>query len=71
MECDQTKQAGINDTSNMHGRQDGMEDGPCKRGDTRIPNVLDLNEAYCPLYTGARCSKLSATLILMNEWLFQ
>jgi hypothetical protein len=50
----------------MHGKQDGMGDGPCKGGDTRVPNVLDLNEACCPLYTGARCSKLSTTLILMN-----
>jgi len=66
MECDQTRQVGIDGTSNMHGRQDGMGDGPCKGGDTRIPSVLDLNEAYCPLYTGARCSKLSATLILLN-----
>jgi hypothetical protein len=52
MECDQTRQAGIDGTSNMHGRQDGMGDGPCKGGDTRIPSVLDLNEACCPLYTG-------------------
>ncbi len=66
MECDQTKQANIDDTSNMHGRQDGMGDGPCKGGDIRIPSVFDLSEACCPLYTRARCSKLSATLILMN-----
>jgi len=43
-----------------------MGDGPCKGGDTRIPSVLDLSEACCPLYTRARCSKLSATLILLN-----
>jgi hypothetical protein len=53
-------------SSNMQGRQDGIRDGLCKGGDTRIPSVLDLSEAYCPLYTRARCSKLSATLILMN-----
>jgi hypothetical protein len=66
MECDQTRQAGIDSTSNMHGKQDGMGDGPCKGGDIRIPSVFDLSEAYCPLYTGARCSKLLATLVLMN-----
>jgi hypothetical protein len=66
MECDQTRQAGIDSTLNMHGRQDGMGNGPCKGGDTRIPCVLDLSEACCPLYTGARCSKLSITLILLN-----
>jgi hypothetical protein len=66
MECDQTRQANIDGTSNMHGRQDGMGDGPCKGGDIRIPSVLDLSEACCPLYTRARCSKLSTTLILMN-----
>jgi hypothetical protein len=66
MECDQIRQAGIDDTSNMHGRQDGMGDGPCKGGDTRIPSVFDLSEACCPLYTRARCSKLSTTLILLN-----
>jgi hypothetical protein len=66
MECDKTRQAGIDDTPNMHGRQDGMGDGPCKVGDTRIPSLLDLSEACCPLYTRAQCSKLSATLILMN-----
>jgi hypothetical protein len=66
MECDQTRQAGIDGTSNMHGRQDGMGDGPCKGGDIRIPSVLDLSEACCPLYTGVRCSKLSTTLILLN-----
>jgi hypothetical protein len=43
-----------------------MGDGPCKGGDTKIPSVLDLSETYCPLYIEARCSKLSATLILMN-----
>ncbi len=31
-----------------------------------LPNVFDLSEACCPLYTWARCSKLLATLILMN-----
>jgi len=66
MECDQTKQATIDNTSNMYGRQDGMGDGPCKGGDIRIPSVFDLSEACCPLYTRVRCSKLSATLILMN-----
>jgi hypothetical protein len=66
MECDQTRQAGIEGTSNMHGRQDGMGNGPCKGGNTRIPAVLDMSEACCPLYTWAKCSKLSATLILMN-----
>jgi len=66
MECDQTRQTTINGTSNIHGRQDGMGDGPCRGRDTRIPSVLDLNEAYCPLYIGARCSKLLAILILMN-----
>jgi hypothetical protein len=66
MECDQTRQARIDGTSNMHGRQDGMGDGPCKGGDTRIPSVLDLSETYCPLYIGTRCLKLSATLVLMN-----
>jgi hypothetical protein len=50
----------------MHGRQDGMGDGPCKGGDTRIPSVLDQSEACYPLYIGPRFSKLSATLILMN-----
>jgi hypothetical protein len=66
MECDQTRQVSIDGTSNMHGRQDGMGYGPCKEGDTRIPSVLDMIEACCPLYIGARCSKLSITLILMN-----
>jgi hypothetical protein len=50
----------------MHGRQDGMGDDPFKGRDTRIPSVYDLSEACCPLYTRAICSKLSATLILMN-----
>jgi hypothetical protein len=49
MECDQTSQVGIDGTSNMHGRQYGMGDGPCKGRNTRIPSVLDLNEACCPL----------------------
>jgi hypothetical protein len=66
MQCDQTRQAGISNTSNMDGRQDGMGDGPCKGGDTRIPSVLDISEACCPLYRRARCSKLLATLIFMN-----
>jgi hypothetical protein len=66
MECDQTRQDGIHGTSNMHGRQDGMGDGPCKGGDIRIPSVFDLSEAYYPLYTWEKCSKLSTTLILMN-----
>ncbi len=67
MECDQTRQVSIDGTSNMHGRQDGMGDGPCKGGDTKIPNVLDLSESCYPLYTRARCSKLLTTLILMNN----
>jgi hypothetical protein len=66
MECDQTRQVGIDGTSNMHGRQDGMGG---KGGDIMILSVLDLSEAYCPLYLGARCSKLSATLILMNIYI--
>jgi hypothetical protein len=66
MECDKTRQVGINNTSNMHGKQDGMGYGPCKGGDTWIPSVFDLNETCCPLYIGARCSKFSTTLILMN-----
>jgi hypothetical protein len=65
MECDQTRQIGIDDTSNMHGRQDGMGDGPCKGGDTRMPSVFDMSEACCPLYTG-QDAQLLATLILLN-----
>jgi hypothetical protein len=42
MECDQTRQAGIDSTSNMHGKQDGMGNDPCKGGDTKIPSVLHL-----------------------------
>jgi hypothetical protein len=32
MECDQTRQVSIDGTSNMHGKQDGMVNGPCKGG---------------------------------------
>jgi hypothetical protein len=58
----------------MHGKQDGMGDGPCKGGDTKVPDVLDLNEACCPLHRGKMLKIINHIDLdehLYYPWLFQ